>query len=165
MRRVEHLRAQPPKKRLQAMRRVEHLRAQTPNILQQAMQRVLRDLMRYGMPSLQIWKSRKGCKKYTLLQNDAKNKSITSYVLILEMLNKIFGLSQKLGTFLTALMLLPVAQANDIGGDCRDILRRHDFFLFTHTALQHVCRRVAAEQAAFFLSSISCRAKQPQMCF
>jgi hypothetical protein len=30
MRRVEHLRAQPHKKRLQAMRRVEHLRAQ-PN--------------------------------------------------------------------------------------------------------------------------------------
>jgi len=57
------------------------------------------------------------------------------------MLNKMFVISQKLGTFLTTLMLLPVAQANDIGGDCRDILRNHDFFLFTHTALQHATTR------------------------
>jgi len=39
MRRLEHLRAQPPKKRLQAMRRVKHLRAQPPKKPVQAMRR------------------------------------------------------------------------------------------------------------------------------
>jgi predicted SprT family Zn-dependent metalloprotease len=40
MRRVEHLRAQPHKKRVQAMRRLKHLRAQPPKKQVQAMRRV-----------------------------------------------------------------------------------------------------------------------------
>jgi hypothetical protein len=40
MRRGEHLRAQPPKKHLQAMRRLEHLRAQPQKKLAQQARRM-----------------------------------------------------------------------------------------------------------------------------